>query len=379
MENNGKYAPKIRFAYLDNLRSLVIVLVITGHSAVTYSGFGFWPYREASPGELSFLESTFFGFYTSFLQAWGLGILFFTSAFFSTKALAKRGPLKFMRERLFRLGLPLLIYVFVISPIVYFVLIDNRSEYGHNYLGYLLNFKWLGAIGPLWFVEVLLIFCIIYAGVKAIVPKPIVVQSIKTKSIVSAILLTTIAAFLIRLVFPIGTKFLYLQVTYFASYIVLFIAGVIVGESNLLEQINKKQNIRWLKLALIIGIPFWGLIMIFGGSIKGYTYIYGGFYWQSFAYALWESFTAIGFSIGLIAFLKEYLNKANRFSKILAENSFGMYVFHAPILIATSLLLKHLEANLFLKFITAALIAYFFTFLFTFIIRKIKPLGIIFK
>ncbi|MGD9200981.1 MAG: hypothetical protein PVI26_05430 [Chitinispirillia bacterium] len=46
-------------------------------------------------------------------------------------------------------------------------------------------------------------------------------------------------------------------------------------------------------LVLAAGIPLWGLLMIFGGAMKGSFLFNGGFYWQSFAYAFWEAFVAI--------------------------------------------------------------------------------------
>jgi uncharacterized membrane protein YcfT len=82
---NFKGTPAIRFAFLDNIRSLVILLVVTIHAAVTYSGFGGWYYVEGSPGNLSAFGIAFFGLLQSFLQAWTMGILFFISAYFATR------------------------------------------------------------------------------------------------------------------------------------------------------------------------------------------------------------------------------------------------------------------------------------------------------
>ena len=42
MDDAIKEPQKNRFAYLDNVRSLVIFLVVAMHSAVTYSGMGGW-------------------------------------------------------------------------------------------------------------------------------------------------------------------------------------------------------------------------------------------------------------------------------------------------------------------------------------------------
>lgn len=381
MENNFKETKKNRFAYLDIIRSLVIILVIAMHSAVTYSGFGSWYYTEGSPEKLSVFGMAFFGFFQSFLQAWSMGILFFISGFLAVKSLVKHGSEKFIKERLFRLGLPLLIYVFLISPFIYFVMLGNYSEnsLADNYILFIIHFGWLNATGPLWFVEVLLLFCIIYTIVKKCIPALIKIQNFNSTNIILIILFTGIISFFVRLIFPIGSSFYNLQFSYFTSYIVLFIVGILIGENNLLENITNEKNIKWLKLTLIIGIPFWSIIMLFGGALEGKMYFNGGFCWQSFAFALWESFTAIGFSLGLISFFKKNADVDNNFTRLIADNAFGIYFFHAPLLIAVSIMLRGLALNPLLKFIIVTILASGICLIFSFFVRKVKPIKILLK
>ena len=178
---------------------------------------------------------------------------------------------------------------------------------------------------------------------------------------------------------PVGESFYNLQFPYFASYIVMFIAGIITGENNMLDKIADEKNIRWIPYTLIIGLPLWCVIMVFGGALEGKTYFNGGLHWQNGAFALWESLTAIGFSTGLIALFKKRVNTDNKFTRLMRDNAFGIYFFHAPILITVSLTLKHWIINPLLKFIIAAAIAVFITLIFSFLIRKIKPVGMVIK
>jgi peptidoglycan/LPS O-acetylase OafA/YrhL len=191
--------------------------------------------------------------------------------------------------------------------------------------------------------------------------------------------ITGIVAFLIRLISPIGTDFFNLQFSFFSSYIALFVLGIIVGENNLFEYITREQNIKWMYITLIVGIIVWFAIMLSGGVSGGQFNFLGGFNWQSFAYALWEAFVAIGFTIGIIAFFKKYLNINNKCTGLIAKNSFAIYFFHAPILITVSLLLKHWTINPLLKFSTVTVIAFTITLIFTYLVRKIKPVGILLK
>jgi len=371
---------KTRFAYLDNVRSMVIILVITMHVAVTYSGFGDWYYKEGLEENLSIFEKVFFAYYQSFLQAWFMGILFFISAIFAAKSLAKYGTKKFIKERLFRLGLPLLTYIFIVTPFIVFVIFGEYRENGfvNNYIQYIINFWWLGATGPLWFVEALLIFCIFYVILKKIFKK-ISIKNIKTLNIAVVILFTAIITFPVRLVFPVGTSIQNLQLGYFTSYIVMFIAGILIGENDLLDKLTDEKNIKWIKLSILIGVPIWLFTLLVGGALDGKTYFNGGFHWQSLTFALWESLNAIGFSIGIIAFFKKKLNRSNKFSGLMRDNAFGIYFFHAPILVSISLALKNLVLSPIPKFALVVVITSAACIIFTFLVRKIKPIGILLK
>ena len=374
-----------RFGYLDNLRSFIIFLVIVTHTMVTYSGFGGWYYKEANSG-LNQMSRIIFGLYGSFSQAWFMGILFFAAAFFAVKSLEKRGPAAFVRERLFRLGVPLLIYMFVIDPFIQYFLMDYgnvRERFGilQFYGGYLASFRWGGSTGPLWFVEALLIFSLLYAAWRAIRPAVKAVRPAPgVLTVILIIVATGLAAFSIRLFQPIGTNVANLQLCFFAAYIVLFLLGIHAGERRWLESFPEDRGMGWFTAVLAIGIPVWFIIMVGGGAGEGGSLFTGGLNWQSFAYAFWESFVAIGFSLGLIAFFRKYVNAENRFTRLLAQNSFGIYMFHAPVLIAISLLLKTWQGAPLLKFVVVAPLAFVATLaISSLILRRIPGLRAVLK
>lgn len=376
-----------RLAYLENLRSFVIFLVIVTHAMVTYSSNGSWYYRETSYASLNPASQIIFGLYGSFSQAWFMGILFFLAAFFGTRSLARRGPAAFVRERLFRLGVPLLIYMFVIDPFIQYFIMD----YGHVretynvlqfYLGYLASFHWVGSTGPLWFVEALLFFSLSYAAWRAIRPAQRRVGNAPgVMAVILIIVATGLAAFSIRLFQPIGTNVANLQLCFFASYVALFLLGIQAGERHWLESFPERKGMNWFTVVLAVGIPAWFVITVAGGAPEGKINLFmGGLTWQSFAYAFWESFVAIGFSLGLIAFFRKYLNEENSFTRLLAANSFGIYMFHAPVLIAISLVLRSWHGAPLLKFAAVVPLAFIVTLaLSSLILRRIPGLRAVLK
>ena len=368
-----------RLGYLDNLRSFVIFLVVVMHSNVTYSGIGSWYYTEGNAASLDPLSRLLFALYGSFTQAWFMGILFFLAAFFAARSLAKRGPAAFVKERLFRLGVPLLIYMFVIDPFIgYFIMnygnIREHSNVLRFYLNYLASVRWIGSTGPLWFVEALLVFSLPYAAWRAIRPSAKTAgEPPRVMTVILIIMATGLAAFSIRLFLPIGTSVANLQLCFFASYIALFLLGLHAGERRWLENFPEKQGLTWFTVVLGAGFVLWFVIMIGGGAARGEVLFTGGLNWQSLAYAFWEAFVAIGFSLGLIAFFRKYLNVENRLTKLLAANSFAIYMFHAPILITISLLVRPWHGAPLLKAVAVAPLAFTATLAISFLILRRIP------
>ena len=106
-----------RLLYIDNLRIFLIALVILIHIASTYGPIGFWYYFERTG-----LASTYIlAFWVSFNQAFLIGLFLMISAFLTPASYNRNGADAFIRGRLKRLGIPLLFYIIVISPLLLYL------------------------------------------------------------------------------------------------------------------------------------------------------------------------------------------------------------------------------------------------------------------
>jgi surface polysaccharide O-acyltransferase-like enzyme len=129
-----------------------------------------------------------------------------------------------------------------------------------------------------------------------------------------------------------------------------------------------------------VGIPFWLGLILSGGPIEGnFSFINGGLHWQSLAFSVWESFFCVTFIIGLIGFFKHHCNSQNLLQKFLADNSFGVYVFHALILTSISVLLQGCFWPPVLKFIIVAILAIVVSYGFSYLIRQVSFLRKLFS
>jgi len=353
-------ASKPRFFYLDNLRSFVVLLVVVMHSNVTYSGMGSWYYTEARTGDLGLVSKLLFGLYGSFTQAWFMGILFFLSGALAARSLARRTPGAFARERLFRLGAPLLLYMVVVHPLTVYAFYDHGRflhsiSFWRFYTGFVMEGHVLSATGPLWFAEALLIFSLAYAGwrfLRKLGAPAASSEAPRSARFALLALATGVAAFCIRQPWPTGTSVLNLQFCYFASYITLFILGVHGGERGWFERVADCQGRRWL-IAGLIGIPAWLVIILSSGA----AHIEGGWHWQAAVYGLWEAFVAISMAIGLVVFFRRYAAWDNRFTRLLSKNAFRIYMFHTPVLVGISVALAGWHVPMLLKHAVVAPLA----------------------
>jgi hypothetical protein len=271
----------------------------------------------------------------------------------------------------------------LITPFILYVQLDlnwvrPKPNFPSYYVHYVGNLQFIKNSGPMWFAFALLIFSVIYGLVRILVKMPSASKKEfkpEIKNEIILILIISICAFLIRLIQPIGTSILGMQLCHFSQYVILFIAGILAYRNNLFSKLDLRTGKRWFFFGLLPGTLIWLVIMIFGGAIHGDQNFNGGLSWQAAAYALWESFVAVSMSIGLISLFKEKFNQQTNFVKNLSDNSFAVYVFHPPIIIAAAQLFKPLDWLPIIKFAILCLICIPICFAFTyFIVRRIPLL-----
>ena len=132
-----------RLCYLDNLKVCLTVLVIMHHAGQAYGNGGGWAYTPSNPAE--FMPWIWHFFSTN--AAFFMGLYFFISGYFVPKSFDKQGSKQFVHKKLLRLGVPLLFMGGIIS------ILTGKLEIGH-----------------MWFVESLLVFCLVYALIRHIIP-----------------------------------------------------------------------------------------------------------------------------------------------------------------------------------------------------------------
>lgn len=336
-----------RLAWIDNLRTLMIVLVVNMHACVTFSHVGSW-YRMEDP-EPGMPVKVVFIFWQGHLQAFFMGLLFFVAGVFAHRSLRRRGPGSFVRERSRRLGLPSLLYMLLLHPFMVYGLLGSPDgpSLGERYGQYLASGRVLSGSGPMWFALALWLFCVVLAGYQSARPRGSTITASPSGPGAAAligfgvILVTT--TFLVRLVQPLGTDVFNFQLGFFPQYIAAFIVGVVAGRNGWLEALATSRRARVAGWLGCLGGPlFLAIVAGWGGPPPedGPNLYGGGWNARALGYAAWEQLTGLGLALGSLAWFCRRGQWQGHVARWLSERAFAVYVLHAPVLVALTPLLR---------------------------------------
>jgi glucans biosynthesis protein C len=331
---------KARLDYIDNLRWVMIFLVLGVHTAVTYGHIGLWYYNEPRPvDDISQLVFLTFQCQT---QAFFMGFLFLLAGYFTPGAYDRKGFWRFVWDRFLRLGAPSLLYAFVIHPFIgYFLVHWDKAPFWDAYRRFLVEGLWMDAAGPMWFAVALLAFSLFYAIFRLVAPGPrkdIAATKVTLAGVILLGLVIAAIAYAVRTTWWIGTHFHTFQFSFFTQYVVLFVVGMVAFRRQWFAGISKRLGYGLLAGAVVLSPVAWAALLVFGGLFQqGFRALEGHGTWQSGAYALWESLLCVALCAGLLVLFRERFNGKGRVAKLMSDNAFGIYVFHPPVLVAISL------------------------------------------
>ena len=331
-----------RNASIDHLRMVLTALVILHHAAIVYGGSGGWYWRQETDGSSRLLL-----FFNAVNQSYFMGFFFLLAGYYTPNSYDRKGTRPFLADRLRRLGLPLLGYFFIVSPLTIAL---ARCGAGHPFWsGYWLMIREKEfEPGPLWFAEALLIFAFAYAAWRRWLPGRgrELSQLPRFATLAAAAVVVGVVAFLIRLFVPVGQSVAWLQLGYFPAYVLLFVAGCMAARTQLLERVTFAGARPWtiVSLLLLILLP---VIIVTRGGQGSFS---GGWTLNAAIYALWDPFIAWGIILTLLWSFRTYPSTANPLTAALAQRTYGAYIVHPPVLVGLSLLARAWTIPPLLKF-----------------------------
>jgi len=352
-------ARRSRLHFIDHLRAALAILVVLHHVALVYGASAPFYYSEppfASP-------RAFLGFMVFVLanQAWFMGAFFLLAGYFVQSSYDRKGAGAFISDRLVRLGLPVLFFIFILSPLssVGFYLMPPELT------GITTPLSWdaythLIGLGPLWFALLLLVFCLGYAAIRwltrgrsAAAPREGAPPTYLGVGLFALVLAG--ASYLMRMVVPIGKEVLdFPTLAYLPQYLSFFVVGIVASRRDWFRTVPASMGVVGLVGAVVASVVLFPLA--FTGSFfslelsPALDNAMGNGHWQSAAYALWDSITVVGLCLALIPFFRRFLGRRSALGAFLSRQSFGVYALHIPVIVFIAYALRGLQLPPLAKF-----------------------------
>ncbi|MHA2314070.1 MAG: acyltransferase family protein [Candidatus Hermodarchaeia archaeon] len=327
-----------RLLYLDNIKVLFTILVIFQHVMVTYSSQGWWYYRESIPTDpISSLSFTVLIAFGGLFQASLMGLFFLLGGYFTPKSYDRKSSRRFLIERLLRLGVPLLLYFFLISPaLVIIVTIFTSQPFSANPFDYLL---W----GPMWYLAVLLIFTAGYVLWRQITKVDWVQRKIPEDFAIPRYIYLLLLAigfgfltYLVRIVSPIDAFPFGIPVAQIIQYVFTFSVGVIAVRYQWFDKMTRRHAQIWSAtiIAAILIVFTSGFTFL---GVSDLTVFTGGASWPAFLFAVLDNITSMGMMFVIIWVFYSKFNKQGSTLRNLSSSAYQMYLIHPPVLVGISL------------------------------------------
>lgn len=351
---------RLRTDFIDRLRVVLTVLVIVHHAAITYGGSGGWFYREVTDdGRPSSMALTLL---TAVNQAFFMGMFFLLAGYFTPASLAKKGAARYLGDRLVRLGIPLLVFGFVLGPLSAAL---AGAPAGRPVMGRWIEMMAHGVfiIGPLWFALALLIFAlgwVAWATARSASVPPSAEHRPALPSWPSWLLAAIgvgAVALVIRQWVPVGQTVFGLQLGYFASYTFLFALGCHAAGGRWLEHVSAVQAKAWAVVS-VLALPGVFVAAAMEGALEGRPVNFnGGLGLPAIVYAFWEPFVAWGIIASLLYVFRTRFNSASARWSRWSSNAYGAFIVHAPVLVGVSVLAAGWKVPVLLKFLAVTAVA----------------------
>ena len=327
---------------------------------VTYGGTGGWYYIEAPPIDLS--SVIFFTTLSSIgglFQASLMGLFFLMGGYFTPKSYDRKGVSSFWKERLLRLGIPLILYIMVINPIlIYIPYALGLSNFGSfptpqgSFLEYYLSqFQSLEVFigfftrtGPMWFLYVLLIFTAVYTLWRQITKIDSLQRRIPTEFSIPKyfyLLLVAISlgflTFLLRLVSPIDAFPLGMPFGFFVLYLMMFSVGIIAVRYDWIAKMRKNHVKVWAITIVATFILLNLYVAFFVGFDSDLSVFLGGPNLSALVFAMAENVISMGMIFVLLKIFYAKFNDQGKLLQNLSASAFYMYLIHPIVLVPVSL------------------------------------------
>ncbi|MBL9029082.1 MAG: acyltransferase family protein [Caedimonas sp.] len=370
-----------RLLFIDHCRAFLVSLVVLDHAMHAYSEhyakYWFLP---------DFDRSIFFDVLHLHNDSFMMPSLFFLAGLFILPSLQRRGYLDFLKERALRLGVPFIIGVPLICPLLSY---PKYKMYEDPTIGY---WEYVSTVfidkpqaGPFWFLYYLSLLTITAIIVYAIFPKFYKGLGAFCRWFLKKPLYGFGIVFLAGAVMMglsdliwgapwwIGFgKLFYVRASRFMLKTFLFFLGIGFSECGLLQNQVAWKNLsdhwkEWTLFAVTIGIIYISYSLLYfdagaynngirlyfhqGGEWKGFWPVFGEFAPPVLTRTTLLTLFILGQLMAYLAIFHRFINHASPSWQSLAMASYGVYLIHEPFVVWTHSFFHGTDVPILIRFV----------------------------
>lgn len=334
----------MRKHYIDNLRWIILLILIPYHAAQAWNVWG-------EPNYIFFEGNRFISSIIVFFSPYFMPLLFALAGISTKFALQRRTNKEYLVERVRRLFVPFLFGTVIFMPVMTYI----ADKFNYSYSGTLFQHYYIfftrftdltGAdggfsVGQFWFLLYLLIISIVSVGVITLQRK-FIPKSEKSFSVW--------IVFVLGLPLPLLSGLLSIGGKSLAEYTYIFLIGYFVLAND--KMISNLESNRWLLFSIGLTATILNLYL---------------FIWSDQEYILFNTITKYISEwimvVALIALAKRYLNFHGKISDYMRTRSFLFYTFHFIwVILFQYLLYIKCGNNTFILYFGSVLLSYCMTF-----------------
>jgi glucan biosynthesis protein C len=295
-----------RLYYMDVLRGLLMILGVVLHTLAIYTVNSEW--KVSSSISVSYADPLL-----NIIHLFRMPAFFIISGYFMAMILGKQDTVEYVRNRLIRLGVPLLFAGIAFNlPMAMFI---NGGPADIGWYQFIVTGIWLG---HLWFLGTLILYSAFVALIWKWI-KPIISVQSKWLWLLSLLFLMILYPVTLRIGWymeSIKINLILISVFNIFEYLPFFLFGLVLFFQYKYIKLGEKLNF-WCFTSIVIYL-LWSII-----DMKLIT--------DSLMFIM-----ATFFSFTLLSFFERFFNGQAKWKKYLANSSYTVYLLHQPIIILIS-------------------------------------------
>ena len=354
-----------RVVYLDKLKLLLVAVIIAGHGALAYGDLeSAWPYQDVQEVELAGATNVALSAVVLPAALFAMGLFFLISGLLTPGSVTRKGPRTFARDRLIRLGAPLVVWTLVLWPAAIWAAHLAAGE-THAVLWPITHADPVLDTGPMWFVEVLLIYSLAYAAWRHRRQKhgecPSTARAssapVSGRTLATLAFAISVATVLVRMVFPAGSGQIgQSHLWQWPQLVAMFGLGIVAAGRGWLDPVPDRirRGCGFAALGGVAGFAVLGATMAATG-VDGDVLFDLRLHWAPLALAAIEGPLAVGASVWLMALAQQHLNRPpGAFGRALGRSAYGAFLLQGLVLIALMIAMRPVGVPAEIKALTVA-------------------------